>query len=90
MRFLVIQMVIIILVCIFIAALANLAELGFAGWILAGSTGHALFKIYKSMHNSLQSGKNRGKTTSYDIEPSDFSKQVQEFMFDDATELQDE
>ena len=82
MRFLIIQIVIVILVCIFIAALSNLTELGFVGWILAGSTGHALFKIFKHMHDGMKSSKSP--------ETSDFSDKMQSFMFDDATGLNDE
>ena len=92
MRFLVIQIVVVILVCIFISALSNLTELGVVGWIIAGSTGHALYKVYKHMHYSYRSS-SRKRTCSYcssDIPDSDLSSQVQTFMFDDVTGARDD
>ena len=108
MRFLVIQMIIVVLVCIFFAALANLTELGIAGWILAGSTGHALCRIYRHMHHNMKPSRERetelpnGISDSIDskivgdarvtgeVHISDFSRQIQSFMFDDATGIRDE
>ena len=90
MRFLVIQVVIVILVCIFIAALSNLTELGIVGWIIAGSTGHALFRVYKHMHYNMKLSERKRKYTPCDFTESDLSHQIQYFMFDDATELGDE
>ena len=91
MRFLVIQIVVVILVCIFIAALSNLTELGVVGWIIAGSTGHALYKVYKHMHYSYKtSSKRKCSYCSSEITASDFSRQVQSFMFDDVTSARDE
>ena len=85
MRFLVMQMIIVILVCIFIAAMANLAELGYAGWILAASTGWALYKVYKHMHYNMKLEERKRKETPCDFTESDLSYQIQYFMFDDAT-----
>jgi len=93
MKFLVIQMVIVVLVCIFIAALSNLTELGIAGWIIAGSTGHALYRVYKHMHYSMKFDERKRRYSANDYNTQDhtqdFSSQIQYFMFDDATELQD-
>jgi len=90
MRFLVIQMIIVILVCIFIASLSNLTDLGFVGWIIAGSTGHALYKIYKHMHYSYKTTERKGKCSYCNSGISDFSDQVQSFMFDDVTSVRDD
>jgi len=90
MRFLVIQMIIVILVCIFIATLANLTEMGIVGWIIAGSSGHALYKIYKHMYYSSKSGGAKRKCVSCDSEVTDFSGQIESFMFDDVTGVNEE
>ena len=90
MKFLLIQMIIVILVCIFIAALSNLTELGISGWIIAGSTGHALYRVYKHMHYSMKFDERKRRYTAGNFRTSDLSTQIQYFMFDDATELQDE
>ena len=96
MRFLFIQVIIVILVCIFIAALSNLTEMGIIGWIIAGSTGHALYRIYKHMHYSYKtSGTGSGSDTNKKCPTcnsriSGFSEQIQSFMFDDATQLHDD
>jgi len=90
MIFLVIQVIIVILVCIFIAALSNLAELGIAGWILAGSTGWALYKVYKHMNYKMKLSERKRKEIPCDFAESDLSHQIQYFMFDDATGLGDE
>jgi len=92
MRFLVIQIVVVILVCIFIAALSNLTELGVVGWIIAGSTGHALYKVYKHMHYSYRASGTKRKCgyCNSEITASDFSRQMQSYMFDDATGIRDE
>ena len=89
MKFLITQMIIVILVCIFFAALSNLTELGIIGWIIAGSTGHALYRVYKHMHYSMKFDERKRKYTS-SKETSNLSSQLQYFMFDDATELQDD
>lgn len=90
MRFLLIQMIIVILICIFIAALSNLTELGIVGWILAGSTGHALYRIYVHLHNSMKSGDAREKYKSCSHAELGLSEKLQAFMFDDATRSGDE
>jgi len=90
MRFLVIQIVVVILVCIFIASLSNLTELGFVGWIIAGSTGHALYKVYKHMHYSYRTTSSKRKCSRCNSELTDFSNQLQSFMFDDATGVRDD
>jgi len=83
-------MIIVILICIFIAALSNLTELGAVGWIIAGSTGHALYKIYKHMHYSYKAKTVKHRCPTCNFNASDFSKQIQEFMFDDATGINDD
>ena len=90
MRFLIIQIVVVTMVCIFIAALSNLTELGVVGWIIAGSTGHGLYRVYKHMHYSLKTAEAKRKRAAYSSEASDYSEQLQSFMFDDATGLRDE
>jgi len=90
MKFLIIQMIIVILVCIFFAVLSNLTELGIVGWIIAGSTGHALYKVYKHIHYSMKFDERKRKYTSNDFETTNLSSQLQTFLFDDATELQDD
>ena len=90
MRFLIIQMIIVILVCIFFAALSNLTELGVVGWIIAGSTGHALYKIYKHMHYSYKTSERKRKCSYCNSDETEFSDQVQSFLFDDATGVRDE
>jgi len=89
MKFLVIQIVIVVLVCIFVASLSNLTELGVVGWIIAGSTGHALYKIYKHMHYSYKTSTKR-KCSYCNSDMPDFSDQLQSFMFDDATGVRDD
>jgi len=90
MKFLAIQMIIVILVCIFIATLSNLTDLGIVGWIIAGSTGHALYKVYKHMHYSMKFDERKRRYSASDFNKTDLSNKIQYFMFDDATELQDE
>jgi len=94
MRFLVIQMIIVVLICIFFVALANLTELGFLGWILAASTGHGLYKIYKHLHKSIRSSSSKKEciscSSAYNSDAGDFSEQIQTFIFDDATSIKDE
>jgi len=90
MKFLFIQMIIVILVCIFIAALSNLTDLGIIGWIIAGSTGHALYRVYKHMNYSMKFDERKRRYTAGNINTSDLSTQIQYFMFDEATDLQDE
>ena len=90
MKFLVTQITIVILVCIFIATLSNLAELGIAGWILASATGFTLYKVYKNMHYNMKLAERKRKDPPCDFMESDLSYQIQYFMFDDATGLGDE
>jgi len=90
MKFLFIQMTIVILVCIFIAALSNLTELGFAGWIIAGSTGYSLYRIYRHMHLGVKSSGQKDRPTSPGRDLTNFSRQIQEFMFGDATGAKDD
>jgi len=90
MKFLLTQIIIVILVCVFIATLSNLAEWGFVGWIIAGSTGHALYKIYKHMHYSLMGKKPKNRCPSCNTAISTFSDQLQSIMFEDATGTYDE
>jgi len=90
MKFLFLQMTIVSLVCIFIAALSNLTELGIAGWIAAGITAYGLYKIYRHLHLSIKSlGKKDNQTTPSQESPN-FSRQIQEFMFGDATGAKDD
>jgi len=90
MKFLLTQIIVVILVCVFIATLSNLADWGFVGWIIAGSTGHALYKIYKHMHYSLRPKKSKHKCPTCNSAVSDFSSQLQSFMFDDVTGAHDD
>ena len=90
MKFLAIQIIIVVLICIFFAALSNLAELGFLGWILAASTGHGLYRIYKHLHRSMKASNTKNKCVSCNTETNDLSYQIQSFMFDDATNVGDE
>ena len=90
MRFLCIQITIVILVCIFIAALSNLTELGAVGWIVAGSAGYTLHKIYRHMHKSLKTKVSKERCLFCDPDESELSGQLHSFMFDDATGLGDE
>ena len=89
MKFLITQIIIVILVCIFFAALSSLTELGVVGWIIAGSTGHALYKIYKHIQYNIKFDERKRKYSNDNFDSSNFSSQLQYFMFDDATELQD-
>ena len=90
MRFLFIQIIIVVLVCLFIAALSNLTEMGVVGWLIAASTGHALYKIYKHIHYSFRTSNSKRKCPTCNSRVQDFSGQLQSIMFDDATELSDE
>jgi len=90
MRFLAIQMIIVVLICVFFAALSNITDLGVLGWILAASTGHGLYRIYKHLHKSIKASNARSKCISCSSKHSDFSYQLQSFMFDDATGIGDE
>ena len=90
MKFLITQIIIITLVCIFIAALSNLTELGIIGWIIAGSTGHALYKVFKHMHYSMKFDERKRKYSLNNYEASDFSNRLESFMFDDVTGIKDE
>jgi len=89
MRFLLIQMIIVILICIFFAALSNLTELGIVGWIIAGSTGHGLYRIYRHLHKNLKSDSAKKKCSLCSPEKPNLSQRLQSFMFDDATGLRD-
>ena len=91
MRFLLAQMIIVILVCVFIAALSNLTELGAVGWIIAGSTGHCLFKIYRLMYNSFKAADvNARSQPPCNNGSHSLSRRLESFMFDDATGVRDD
>ena len=90
MRFLLIQIIIIVLLCVFIAALSNLTELGMFGWIIVGFTGHALYKTYKHLYYNPKTDNAKRKCPSCGSGISDLSHQIQSFMFDDVTGLRDE
>ena len=90
MKFLITQIIIVILVCIFIAALSDLSELGAVGWIIAGSTGHALYKIYKNMHQTAKPSDSKTRCPTCNTKVTNLSDQMQSFMFDDATGLNDD
>jgi len=90
MKFLAIQVIIVILVCIFFSALSNLTELGAIGWVIAGSTGHGLYKVYKHMHYSYRKTESKEKCASCNRSLSGLSEQIQSFMFDDASGVRDE
>jgi len=90
MKFLFMQIAIVVLVCILIAALSNLTELGLSGWIIAGATGYGLFRIYRHTHLSLKSSEQKDPRTKPGPESPNFSRQIQEFMFGDATGVKDD
>jgi len=90
MKFLISQIIIVILICLFFAALSNLTELGAVGWIIAASTGHALYRIYKSVHRSMKSSDNGSRCPTCNSKAANLSEQMHSFMFDDATGLNDE
>jgi len=90
MKFLISQIIIVILICLFIAALSNLTELGAVGWIIAASTGHALYRIYRSIHRSMKSLNSRSRCPTCDQGTVNLSEQMQSFMFDDATGVRDD
>ena len=85
MKFLLTQIIIVILVCIFIAALSDLTELGAVGWIIIGASGHALYRIYKNLHRSAKSSERKSRCPACNTNLMDASEQINSFMFDDAT-----
>ena len=87
MKFLLKQVIIITLVCIFFMALSSLTQLGIVGWILAASTGHGLYKIFIRVNNNSQNEVKQKCITCAPEEP-DFSKRLESFMYDDATGIQ--
>ena len=90
MKFLLIQVTIVTLVCIFVAAMSSLSELGLSGWIITASTGYCLYKIYKQIQYHMKFLERKEKNKYSSFEDTDLSAQIQYFMFDDATELRDE
>jgi len=90
MKFLFLQMTIVILVCIFIAALSNLNEFGISGWIIAGSAGYCLYRIYRHLYYSLKQSDSKVKWEEFNSETPSFSRQVRDFMFGDATGARDD
>jgi len=90
MKFLLLQVTIITLVCIFVAALSNLTELGISGWIITASTSYCLYKIYKQIQYNIKYLERKEKNKYNDLEVTDLSSQIHYFMFDDATGLQDD
>jgi len=90
MKFLVIQVTIVTLVCIFIAALSNLTELGLSGWIITASTAYCIYKIYKQIQYNLKLMERKEKNKYSYLEESDISSKLQYIIFDDATKLQDD
>ena len=90
MKFLIAQVTIITLVCIFVAALSNLTELGISGWIITASTGYCLYKIYKQIEYNMKLIERKERSKYNNLEEKDLSTQIQYFMFDDATTLRDE
>jgi len=90
MKFLVVQVTIVTLVCIFVAALSNLTELGLSGWIITASTAYCIYKIYRQIQYNLKLIERKEKSKYTNLEESDYSSKVQYFLFDDATKLHDE
>ena len=90
MRFLFIQIIIVTLICIFLAALSNLTELGVVGWIIAASSGHGLYRIYRHLHYGMKTNDSKRKCKMCSSRESNFSHHLQTIMFDDATQLGDE
>jgi len=90
MKFLFIQIIIVTLVCIFFAALSNLTELGIVGWIIAASTGHGLYRIYRHLHSSMKAEDSKRKCEQCSSKETNLSKQLRYIMFDDATRVNDD
>ncbi|MCL2819574.1 MAG: hypothetical protein FWD38_01890 [Oscillospiraceae bacterium] len=90
MRFLTIQILIVALVCVFIAAISNLTELGTAGWLIAATTAYALYRIYRQLSYDKKFSERKEKSRYSDLDESEFSSQVRYFLFDDSTNLQDD
>ena len=90
MKFLVIQVTIVTLVCIFVAALSNLTELGLSGWIITASTAYCIYKIYKQIQYNLKLMERKAKNKYSYLEESDISSKIQYLIFEDATKLQDD
>ena len=78
MKFLLKQIMIVSLVCIFFAALSNLSELGTTGWILTSTSAYSLYRIYRGMHENFNK-KNKRST-------SGLSDRLESFMFSDVTD----
>jgi len=90
MKFLVIQVTIVTLVCIFVAALSNLTELGLSGWIITASTAYCIYKIYKQIQYNLKLMERKAKSKYSYLEESDISSKLQYLIFEDATKLHDD
>ena len=85
MRFLFLQTIIVILLCIFIATLSSLTELGLPGWLLTGASGYALYKIYRRIRSGFKTNGPKEKHVSNDDDHSDLSRWLESLMFDDMT-----
>ena len=90
MKFLFIQIIIVALVCIFIAALSNLTELGVVGWIIAASTGHGLYRVYRHLHCSMKDEDSKRKCEQCSSKETNLSKQLRYMMFDDVTSVSED
>ena len=96
MKFLITQIIIVILVCYFFAAVSNLAELGLSGWIVMGISGYALLRVFRQIHYDIKSADRRKRRLtetedkSSHEEDAGSSKKATDllmlFMYNDATE----
>jgi len=95
MKFLITQIIIVILVCYFFAAVSNLTELGLSGWIVMGITGYALLRVFRQIHYDIKSADRRKRRTIETEHDSSYSEDTVSsnkttdllmlFMYDDAT-----
>ena len=85
MKFLIKQIIIVTLVCLFFVALSNLTELGIVGWILAASTGHGLYKIFTHVHNGYNPNAIKKKCESCNPAATGLSGHLESLMYDDAS-----
>jgi len=95
MKFLITQIIVVILVCYFFAAVSNLTELGLSGWIVMGITGYALWRLFRQIHYDIKSADRRKKRLTETEHKNSFGKDADNsnkatdllmlFMYDDAT-----
>ena len=76
MKFLITQIIVVALVCVFVVALSNLTELGGAGWLITASTGYALYRVFKQIDYNLKLAERKEKSKYNNFEDSDFSAKM--------------